>query len=113
MGRSTPPRHPETVHSCLHCGIWLLTNPTLHFRENDFVFPHKDSGGHFACGREFPAEVVENVLEALEAGYHHGVKAMFESVAKGYPAFVQDRHDALTKGNVKPKTLTRPARKRD
>lgn len=34
-----------------------------------YVLVHRDSRGHFACGREFPAEVARIAVEAIEAGF--------------------------------------------
>ena len=60
-----------------------------------YALVHRGSKGHFACGREFPAEVARIAVEAMEAGFFHGVEALQKSLAKDFPGFLRTQESSL------------------
>lgn len=76
-----------------------------------YALVHRGSDGHFACGREFPAELARTVVEAIEAGFLHGVEALQKSIAKDFPGFLRTQVSSLDK-SVHVQELSRSAREK-
>lgn len=77
----------------------------LPYGEGTYCVVHRDSEGHFASGRAFPAEAAFSVVEAMETAFQFGAKAAIQAIEKGLPQFLKNRDESLTRSSPRPETF--------
>jgi|GEM_PF-2149601 len=77
------------------------------FREGYYCIVHKGTDNP-ACGREFPAEVAKNVVEAMEEGYQWGIGDLLKAVRDNFGEYASGTARDIQRASLPPCEVFRP-----